>query len=200
MGAGKKHSTEKLMLSALCTAILAVLAQVHIPMPFGVPLSLQTFAVALCGYILGWKFGVLSVIGYILLGSVGIPVFSGLRGGISVLIGPTGGFLTGFIVLACACGISRAFIYPASFREPSKDSFWKKKKALLQIAFGLAGLVICHGMGILWFVIVTANRFSAAFVSVSVPFLFKDILSVIGGQFLARMINGALIANSRGFS
>lgn len=200
MRAGKKHSTEKLVLSALCTALLAVLAQVHIPMPFEVPLSLQTFAVALCGYILGWKSGILSVMGYVFLGAVGIPVFSGLRGGIGVLLGPTGGFLIGFVVLACACGVSGWFLHPTSFEDASKASFWKKKKTMLQIVFGLAGLVICHGMGILWYVIVSSNSFSAAFFSVSLPFLFKDILSVIGGYFLARIIRRALLANSRGLS
>lgn len=200
MYAGKKHSTEKLVLSALCTALLAVLAQVYIPMPLGVPLSLQTFAVALCGYLLGWKFGILSVIGYVLLGAVGIPVFSGLRGGIGVLFGPTGGFLVGFIVLVCACGVSGLFPHPTSFEDTSKASFWKKKKTMLQIVFGLAGLVICHGMGIFWYMIVSANSFSAAFFAVSFPFFFKDILSVMGAYFLAKITKRALIANSRGLS
>ena len=83
--------------AALFTAITAALSQAAIPTPFGVPLTLQTFAVALCGYVLGIKWGLASIITYILLGVFGVPVFSGFKGGAQVLFGATGGFIFGFL-------------------------------------------------------------------------------------------------------
>ena len=72
-----KKRTLRLITAALFTAITAVLSQTAIPTPFDVPLTLQTFAVALCGYVLGVKWGLASTAAYILLGTVGVPVFSG---------------------------------------------------------------------------------------------------------------------------
>ena len=74
-----KKRTLRLITAALFTAITAVLSQTAIPTPFDVPLTLQTFAVALCGYVLGVKWGLASTAAYILLGTVGVPVFSGDR-------------------------------------------------------------------------------------------------------------------------
>ena len=85
MSETKKTRTQKMILAALFTAVIAVLSQTAIPTPFDVPLTLQTFAVALCGYTLGIKWGVASVAAYILLGAVGVPVFSGFKGGAQVL-------------------------------------------------------------------------------------------------------------------
>ena len=99
-----KKRTLRLITAALFTAITAVLSQTAIPTPFDVPLTLQTFAVALCGYVLGVKWGLASIAAYILLGTVGVPVFSGFRGGVQVLFGATGGFIFGFLFLTGLCG------------------------------------------------------------------------------------------------
>ena len=88
-----------LVCAALCTALLCVISPIAIPMPSGMPFTLQTFAVALTGYFLKPRHAVLSVTAYLLLGLSGLPIFSAFRGGISVLIGPTGGFLLGFLPL-----------------------------------------------------------------------------------------------------
>ena len=73
-----KKRTLRLITAALFTAITAVLSQTAIPTPFDVPLTLQTFAVALCGYVLGVKWGLASIAAYILLGTRWRAVFSGL--------------------------------------------------------------------------------------------------------------------------
>ena len=95
----------KYIYAGLFAAVLAVLSQLAIPMPGAVPLTLQTFGVALCAYVLGWKLGTLSYLIYFLLGLAGVPVFSNFTGGISKLFGPTGGFLLGFFLLSFGCGI-----------------------------------------------------------------------------------------------
>lgn len=75
------------------TAVLAVLSILQIPMPTGVPITLQTFAMALCGYVLGWQSGVAATLLYIVLGTVGVPIFAGMSAGPGVLFGYTGGFI-----------------------------------------------------------------------------------------------------------
>jgi len=87
-------------------AIIAVCAQISVPLVGGVPFTLQTFAIALTGLILGWKKGVIAVLIYILVGAVGVPVFAQFRGGLGVLFGPTGGFILAFPILAIASGFA----------------------------------------------------------------------------------------------
>ena len=84
-----------IVLCALFAAITAVLSQIAIPMPSGVPVTLQTFAIALCGFYLCTARATVSTVVYVLLGAVGVPVFSGFKGGIASIVGPTGGFIIG---------------------------------------------------------------------------------------------------------
>ena len=97
--------TQSIAMIGMFTAVLAVLSILQIPMPSGVPITLQTFAVALCGYCLGKKNGTLCVALYLILGFVGVPVFTGMTAGIGKLFGYTGGFLYGFLFLAFFCGL-----------------------------------------------------------------------------------------------
>lgn len=91
---------------SIFTAIIAVCAQINITMPAGVPFTMQTFAIPLAGVILGAKRGTLSVVVYILLGIIGVPVFTGFRGGFAVLFGATGGYIITFPIMALFAGIS----------------------------------------------------------------------------------------------
>ena len=91
--------TAALTLSAVFTAVIAVCSQISIPLPVGIPITLQTFAVALCGFTLPLPCALASIGVYIALGAVGAPVFSSFGGGIGVLIGKTGGFIFGFIAM-----------------------------------------------------------------------------------------------------
>ena len=101
-----KISTKTIVTVGMFTAVLAVLSILQIPMPTGVPITLQTFAMALCGYVLGWQSGVAATLLYIVLGTVGVPIFAGMSAGPGVLFGYTGGFIFGFIFLTLLCGIS----------------------------------------------------------------------------------------------
>ncbi len=90
---GKKQlSTKSIILVGMFAAVLAVMSQIAIPMPSGVPMTLQTFAVALAGAVLGWKLGALSALVYLLLGAAGVPHFQEMSGGLGVLLGKDGRF------------------------------------------------------------------------------------------------------------
>lgn len=158
--------TIKTVRIGMFAAMTAVLAQISIPMPSGVPLSLQTFAVALSCFVLGAKNGSFSVLIYLLLGAVGLPVFTAFRSGFGVLFGSTGGFLWGFLILGIFCGLS--------VRQYHK---------VIKILFCTAGILLCHLLGVLQFMFVTHTDFGQAFLAASMPYLLKDAL-VVSAAFL----------------
>ena len=162
-------------------AVLAVLSQISIPMPSGVPITMQTFAVALTGVVLAWKLGTASMIVYILLGAVGVPVFAGFSGGAQVLVNYTGGFIWGFIVMTLLCGVGVQM---------------KNKAGGLFV--GLAGLAVCHLFGTMQFMLVMKMGIVESFLLASAPYLVKDIISVvlgfvIGGQLRQRLLKAGLL-------
>ncbi|MBR7133481.1 MAG: biotin transporter BioY [Clostridia bacterium] len=166
----------ELTVGAVFTALICVISQLSILTPVGVPVTLQTLIVALCGYLLGAKRAVFSVAAYILIGAIGLPVFSGFRGGLQQLFGITGGFIFGFLLLCLACGISRRLTAKA-----------------VKILFGVAGTLLCHIMGTVWLALLSGSNIAAAFVTGSLPFLPKDIICTVLAFFLAchteKMIN-----------
>jgi len=171
-------SIQSITMIGMCTALTAVLSQLSIPLPSGVPVTLQTFAVALTGYLLGWKAGALSVFIYVMLGCIGVPVFANLGGGVSVLFGKTGGFIYGFIFMALLCGLG--------------FELRKIAHAGLLILLSFAGLLICHLFGILQFMLLTDMTFQASAVLVSIPYMIKDIISVVFAYFAAMTIRKAV--------
>lgn len=170
-----KKNTLDLCLAALFTAIIAVCSQVAIPIPGSVPITLQTFAVALCGYVLSVKWGLASMAAYLILGTVGVPIFAGFKGGAQVLFGMTGGFLFGFLLFILLCGLSH-----------------KMKNKPLQILMGFAGLAVCHILGTVQFALVYGTSVPAAFLTASAPYLIKDGISVVAAYFLAATVRRLL--------
>ncbi|MDO4261535.1 MAG: biotin transporter BioY [Eubacteriales bacterium] len=173
-------STAELTMIGMYTALLAVLSIVQIPMPSGVPITLQTFAVSLCGYCLGRRNGTLCILLYLLLGVVGVPVFTGMTGGVGKLFGFTGGFLYGFLFLAFACGLGS-----------------RMKHQMAAAGSGLAGLLICHLLGSFHYSVVASApdarvSFAQAFLLVSAPYLVKDVLSVIGALLVSLALKKTL--------
>lgn len=160
--------TRDMVYIGVFAALLGVLSQIAIPLPTNVPITLQTFAVALAGYFLGEKRGAISVLVFILIGAVGVPVFANFRGGISVLTGFTGGFVFGFIVLAFFCGLGS-----------------KTNKIYFSIALGLIGLVINHIMGAVQYMVLAELSFGKAILTVSLPYLIKDALSIVAAQIVS---------------
>ena len=167
-----KIKTIDLVQVALFAAIIAVMSQISIPTPFGVPISLQTFAVALCGYFLGAKKGPAALLVWIAVGAVGVPVFAGFKGGFAALLGVTGGFIYGFIPLVLLCGL-------------------ELKNKALRIALGAAGILACHLCGVLQYALLMGIDFLQSFLTVSVPFLIKDFASIAAAFFGAIAIKAA---------
>jgi len=152
--------------------IIAVSSQISIPLPNGVPMTLQTFSVALIGFCLYKNNkGVKSIIAYLFLGMIGMPIFAQGKGGISSLFGLTGGFLLGFIFLAYFC--QKAITY---------KPFWCK------VLFAMLGLLSCHFFGVLQYSILTHMNFINAALLVSIPFLLKDSLSVLVALLISTRI------------
>lgn len=172
--------TKSIVMTGMFTAILAVLSQIMLPMPSGVPVTLQTFAVALTGCVLGWRMGTMSVLIYIIAGAVGVPVFSGFTGGLGILFGNTGGFIFGFIFLVFLCGIGD-----------------KYKNKVIKGVWGVLGLLLCHLLGILQFMLFSNMQFAGAAMLVSLPYLIKDLISIaagiVVGSILKKTLNAANI-------
>lgn len=175
----QSSSTKTMILTGMFVAVLAVLSQLSIPMPSGVPATLQTFAVALTAYVLDWKMGLAAVAVYILLGAVGAPVYANFGSGLGVLFGPAGGFLWGFLFMTLLLGLGAA----------------QKNKALL-ILCSVSGLLLCHLPGVLQFMAVMDRGFLESALLASVPYLVKDALSVIAAYLAASAVRRALAAGA----
>ena len=165
---------KNIALSALMTAVIAVCSQLAIPMPSGMPITLQTFAVALAGCFLGVKWGSAAISVYILLGAAGVPVFVNFKGGAQALFGATGGFIFGFIFMVMLCGLAA------------------RKPLILKIPLCAAGLIACHLLGSLQYSLVSGTPFIAAALAVSVPFLIKDAVSVALAAAAAQLMRRRL--------
>ncbi|MBR5225724.1 MAG: biotin transporter BioY [Clostridia bacterium] len=158
----RSKTTQRLTLSALLCALLCVLSQIQIPLP-PVPISLSLLAVHLCGALLGSRWGTAAVGCYVFLGAVGLPVYASLGGGVSVLFGPTGGFLFGYI--PCA------FVTGALSRRLS----FTHRALILSMA---AGTLLCCAMGMVWFSLVTGSSLAASFSVCVLPFIPGDLIKI----------------------
>ena len=167
-------SAKKPVFIALMTAIIAVMSQIAFPLPTGIPVTLQTFAVALCGFYGGFL-GVAAVLIYLLLGLVGVPVFANFKGGFYALTGVTGGYLIGFLFFALLCAVPIKTKYPIL-------------NAAIKLFLGAVGMTLCHLFGALWFGHVSGSGMEKAFLVCSVPYLWKDIISLVAGYFFAVLL------------
>ena len=97
--------TKDIVLIGMFAAVLAVISQISLPMPNGVPITIQVFGIGLVGAVLGWKRGFLATVVYILIGAMGAPVFANFHGGLASLTGMSGGYILAWPVMALLCGI-----------------------------------------------------------------------------------------------
>lgn len=150
---------------SLFTAVTVICAQISIP--FGaIPFTLHTFAFFLSAAALGLKNGVLSILIYILLGILGLPVFSGFRSGIGVLLGPTGGYIWGFLISAAIIGyVSEHF----------------EKSLAANVLSMIFGLIICYAVGTVQYALLYTHGsagFKTAFITCVLPFIPFDIIKI----------------------
>ena len=162
--------TRRLVFYAMFTALTVVCAQIAIPLPGDVPLSLATFAVFLSGALLGRFGGAVSMTVYLLLGAVGVPVFAGFRGGFDRVVGPTGGYIIGYIFMALVIGIIVSAFGTRFF---------------VCIAAMLAGTTVLYAFGTAWYMISTGTAFWPAMMGCVLPFLPGDAVKILLASFCA---------------
>lgn len=168
----KRLSVKNMILVGLFGALTAVGAWVTIPLPFTpVPVTLQVFLVLLSGAVLGAYFGALSQIVYVLLGAVGLPVFSGAKGGIGVLFGPTGGYLLGFVIGAYFVGLL--------IQAKEKPGYFYVLCAMM------GGVLFIYLAGYLQLMLITKMDYRAAFVAGVMPFIGFDVVKALFAAYIA---------------
>lgn len=168
-------------LIGLFTALLAVCSYVSIPTV--VPFTLQTLAVFLALGCLGGKRGTIAIALYILMGSIGIPVFSGFKGGFGVILGPTGGYIVGFILTG--------LLYWGAEKLLGKK-FW------VMAVLMLLGAVTYFAFGTVWFMIVYLNTtgpiglLSVLEICV-IPFILPDLAKITVALLVSYKLKDKLI-------
>lgn len=179
----KRNFTTKEMTSiAIMTAITCIMAQIAIPMPAGVPMTMQTFAITLSGVILGAKGGAISSVIYLLLGAVGVPVFANFTGGAQILVGPTGGFLLSFPIMAFVSGLA-----------VEQNRKWKFAVLLVVAA------VLNYAIGVVMFMAIMKSTVGAALMACVVPFIPTAIIKLIvagtGGLVIRKRMGEPVLWN-----
>lgn len=149
----------------LSAAIIAVCSWISIPLT--VPITLQTMGVVLISGLFGAKRGTLSILLYILIGAIGVPVFSGFKSGFGVLLGSTGGYIIGFIFTALIVGIVSD----------------KTNKLWALILSMVVGILVCYAFGTAWFAVVYAKTNEPASLATIlvwcvIPFLIPDAIKI----------------------
>ena len=172
----KKADTRRLVFCALFTALIAIFSQLQLPIG-PVPVSLATLGVMLCGLLLGWKYGALAVGAYILLGAVGVPVFAGFQGGAGRLLGPTGGYIVGYLFYALLSGLNIPRL---------QERFWGRCVLLL------LGTAVCYGLGTAWFMHMSGRTFAESLSLCVIPFLPGDAAKIALASFLTPRLRKAL--------
>lgn len=169
-----KNKTLDLTLTALFAVIICVCSWLSIPS--AVPFTLQTFAVFLALLVLGGRRGTTAILLYILIGAVGLPVFHSFTGGIGILIGPSGGYITGFFLLSLTYWL---------ITKKAGEKLWIKALALL------IGLILCYIAGCAQYALVSKVSVSvkSAVLTCVLPFILPDIIKLIFSIFLSNKIS-----------
>ncbi|MGM9922911.1 MAG: biotin transporter BioY [Bacillus sp. (in: firmicutes)] len=167
-----------LIVTALFAAIIGLLAQITIPLPL-VPITGQTLAIGLAATILGARYGTLSVVLYLCIGIAGIPVFSGMTSGLGIVLGPTGGYLIGFIPAAFLIGL---------YIEKNKLNFTHAMIAntigmIVTILFGTVWLKYAAGLS--WTVAISTGAF---------PFLIVGLIKAALAAYIGVIVRNRLLS------
>lgn len=171
-----KGNTYDMAYIGIFTVLIAICSWISIPMQ--IPFTLQTFAVFLAVAVLGGRRGTLSVVVYVLLGAIGVPVFAGFTGGLGIIMNNTGGYIIGFIFAALAMWLMERLF---------GRKFW------VQAVSMVIGLVICYAFGTVWFMLVyMRNTGTIGLMTVLgwcvIPFIIPDAVKIM----LALVLSNAL--------
>ena len=162
-----KGKTYDMTYIGIFTVLIAICSWISIPME--IPFTLQTFAVFLAVSILGGKRGTLSVVVYVLLGAIGVPVFAGFAGGIGIIMNNTGGYIIGFIFSALAMWLIESML---------------GRKLWVQAVSMVIGLIICYAFGTAWFMLVYMRSAGAVGLMTVlgwcvIPFIIPDVVKIV---------------------
>lgn len=166
-------------------ALICLLGPFSVPVPFSpVPFSLCTLVIYFAVYVLDAGLGTCSVAIYLLLGLVGLPVFSGFAGGIGRLLGPTGGYLIGYLFIACISGL---------FIKKWGHSYTFHNIIMCLLGMTL-GTIVCYLFGTLWLSYQHSLDFTTALSVGALPYIPLDILKMILALILGRSTKKRLTA------
>ena len=168
----KKSTVFNMTSCALMAALMCVLCPVSVPIG-PIPISLSILVILLTVYVLGTWRALVSYTVYLLLGAVGMPVFSGFQGGLAKLAGPTGGYLAGFWLMILVAGIIME----------------KGKRNLLVTILGmLVGVAIDYAVGTAWFVFLTESTVVHALDVCVYPFIPFDVAKIVIAVLLGSVV------------
>lgn len=165
-----------MVLASLMAALTAVGAYIHVPIG-PVPIVLSTLFVLLSGLLLGSRWGLATMCLYLLVGAIGMPVFAGGKGGIAHFLGPTGGYLLGYVLASWLTGF---------IAERSRGIL------ILEILSVLIGSLAIYTLGVPWLKMVTQMSWTKTFMVGMVPFLIGDAVKASVALILARAIRPVL--------
>ena len=162
----RAFTTKEMVLTAMLTAVMAVCSWISVPAE--IPFTLQTFAVFCAIGLLGGRNGLFSILVYILLGAIGIPVFAGPSGGIGIILGNTGGYIVGFVFIALICWLTEKLF---------------GNGLIVRIISMLVGLAVLYAFGTAWFMFLyTKNTGDVSLIQVMkwcvTPFVIPDLLKL----------------------
>ena len=177
-----KISVKQMCYVGLFTAVIAIMAQISIPLSLGVPMTMQTFAITLAAVVLGSKLSAVSSLIYILLGAVGVPVLANFSGGISKFVGPTGGFLISFPIMAFIIG------YGVEHSKMFKGAY---------VVFLIAGTVANYVIGVAMFCVLTHSSVMTGLAACVLPFIPTAIIKAILATLIGFPIRKALMKMGR---
>ena len=159
---------ENLTRIAFFTAIIIICS--YIMIPFAVPFTLQTLGIFVSVLVLGKNKGSFVVLIYLLIGIIGVPVFSGMKGGIGALLSPTGGYIAGFLACAYIAGLL----------------FEKTNKPFLSC---ISGLMVLYAIGTCWFYIVNPVEIESIILTCIVPFIIPDALKIVFAVYISKALH-----------
>ena len=173
--------TKTMIVCALMAAVMCVCSVITVPIG-PVPVTLGLFGVMIAAVILGGGKAAVATAVFILLGAVGLPVFSGFKGGFAVLVGPTGGYIWSYIPVALIIG----FFAVKSF---------KNKWVTLAVIFGacLTGIAVCYTLGTIQFMAVTGNDLPKSLGLCVLPFISFDVAKAVIATVAGSAVRKALL-------
>ena len=181
------NRTYDLVLESVCAALITICSWISLTV-MEIPFTLQTFGILLVLYTIGGRRGTIAILVYILLGVIGVPVFAGFKSGPAAVMGPTGGFIIGFVIAG--------FVYWLT------DSRWLGKyknkassRMLISIIEGIIFEIILYVFGVIWFIMIyTRNTGAIGLGSVLamcvVPFIIPDIVKLLAAAAASLRLAG----------